>query len=83
MSVWTLAAVVLLIAFGATGVALARMELASKLVALQLASALVALAALAAAQSFGNESAYDVAFSFALLSFPAGLVFARFYGRWL
>ncbi len=83
MSVWAIAATILVLAAAAAAIALTRVDVSSKLVALQVCSALVTLAALSAAQSFGNESAYDIAFTFALLSFPAGLVFARFYGRWL
>ncbi len=83
MSVWTLAALAATGALALCGIAIARGSIATRLVALQLASGVAALDLLLVAQSFGNESAYDTALAVALLSFPAGLVYARFYGRWL
>ncbi len=83
MSVWTISAIVSTCALGLTGVALVRGTIETRLVALPLASSVAVLDALAIAQSFGNESAFDVAALAALLSFPAGLVYARFYARWL
>ena len=83
MSAWTAAALVATLAFALCGYAIARGSIPARLVGLQLASGIAAADLLLIAQSFGNESAYDTALALALLSFPAGLVYARFYGRWL
>jgi multisubunit Na+/H+ antiporter MnhF subunit len=83
MSVWTIAAVIATGALAACGVAIARGSVATRLVALQMAGSVAAVDLLLTAQSFGNESAYDMALALALFSFPAGLVYAKFYGRWL
>ncbi len=83
MTSWNIAALIATAAFALTGVALVRGSVETRLVTLPLAASIAALDLLAIAQSFGNESAYDVAALAALLSFPAGLVFARFYARWL
>ena len=83
MTVWTAASIAATLALACCGVAIARGTIPARLVALQLASGIAALDLLLVAQSFGNESLYDMALCLALLSFPAGLVYARFYGRWL
>ena len=83
MTVWAIAALAATLALGVCGLAIARGSIATRLVALQLAGTATAIDLLLIAQSFGNESAYDLALASALLSFPAGLVYARFYGRWL
>ena len=83
MTLWTAASLVATFALGACGYALARGTIATRLVALQLAGGIAAVDLLLIAQSFGNESVYDTALASALLSFPAGLVYARFYSRWL
>jgi multisubunit Na+/H+ antiporter MnhF subunit len=83
MTIWTSAALGATLALALCGLAIARGSIATRLVALQLASAAAAIDLLSIAQSFGNESAYDLALASALLSFPAGLIYARFYGRWL
>ena len=83
MSVWTLAALVATAVLALCGFEIARGSIATRLVALQFAGGVAALDLLLIAQSFGNESAYDTALAVSLLSFPAGLVYARFYGRWL
>jgi multisubunit Na+/H+ antiporter MnhF subunit len=83
VSAWAVAAWLATLALILTGIALIRGSIETRLVALPLAASVAALDLLAIAQSFGNESAFDVAALAALLSYPAGLVFARFYARWL
>ena len=83
MSVWTIATLVATAALAACGVSIARGSIATRLVALPMAGSVAALDLLLLAQSLGNESAYDMALALALFSFPAGLIYARFYGRWL
>ena len=83
MSVWTLAALVTTTALAFCGIAIARGSIATRLVALQVAGTVAAVDLLLLAQSLGNESAYDMALALAIFSFPAGLIYARFYGRWL
>ena len=83
MSVWAISSIICTVALALAGVALVRADIETRLVALPLASSIAVVDALAIAQSFGNQSAFDVAALAALLSFPAGLVYARFYARWL
>lgn len=83
MSVWTIAALAATVALALCGIAIATGSIPTRLVALQMASTVAAIDLLLVAQSLGNESAYDMALALALFSFPAGLVYAKFYGRWL
>ncbi len=83
LSPWLIGAAALLLGlFGCLAAALRREPL-SRLIALELAGvqATLALALLAAAS--GRSEMLDVALLLALLSFPGGLVFARFLERWL
>lgn len=83
MSAWTVAALICTVALALSGVTLVRGDIDTRLVALPMTSSIAVLDALAIAQSFGNEAAFDVAALAALLSLPAGFVYAKFYGRWL
>lgn len=83
MSAWQICACLATIALAVSGTVLVRGDIESRLAVLPLLTSIAALDALAIAQSFGNQSAYDVAALTAVLAFPAGLVFARFYARWL
>ncbi len=83
MSAWTVGALAATAALALCGIALVRGGIESRLIALQLASAVAAVDMLLIAQSFGNASVMDAALMLAILSYPAGLVYARFYGRWL
>ena len=54
-----------------------------RLVALQLAGTLSAFVLLLVAVGSGRPAFSDLALGLALLSFPAGLLFAHFFERWL
>jgi multicomponent Na+:H+ antiporter subunit F len=78
MSVWELAAAVLIAALVPCGWLCARRSFAEGLVAVQLAGTLGALALLVLAESEGREPFADLALVLAVLSFVGALVFARF-----
>ncbi|MBD5633480.1 MAG: hypothetical protein IAI49_03275 [Candidatus Eremiobacteraeota bacterium] len=83
MSAWAAGAVCATLALALSGAVLMRGSISTRLVALQFASAAASLDFLFIAQSFGNESAFDASLALSLFSFPASLVYARFYARWL
>lgn len=83
MNVWLIGAGVLLLAFVPCGAVVARGRTMDRLVAVELAGVLAVLTVLALAQGLHRSSLYDLALALALLSFPAGLVFAHFLERWL
>ena len=71
------------LALAGSGIVIARGSIGVRLAALPFATGVATVDFLATAQSFGNSSAFDAALALALLSFPASLVYARFYARWL
>ena len=81
MSAWTLGALSATLALALCGVAIVRGTISARLVGLQLAGTVAAVDMLLIAQSFGNASVMDAALMLAILSYPAGLIYARFYGR--
>ncbi len=83
MSAWTAAAIFATLVLAVAVLQTARGSIEARLVSLQFASTAAIVALLLIAQSFGNASAFDVALALALLSFPASIVYARFYARWL
>lgn len=54
-----------------------------RLVALEFASCIVTLELMLMAEGFHRPAFYDLPLTLALLSFGAGMVFARFLQRWL
>jgi multisubunit Na+/H+ antiporter MnhF subunit len=54
-----------------------------RLVGLELASVIVCLVLLLIAQGIHRPPFFDLALAAALLSFAGGLVFARFFERWV
>jgi multisubunit Na+/H+ antiporter MnhF subunit len=82
VNVWLVAAVALLLGVIPCAVVLVRDDLDGALVALQLAGLLVAEVLLLVAVGAGRSTYADVALVLAVLSLPAGLVFARFLERW-
>ena len=83
MNPWLSAAIALLPALIPGGIVLVRGDDLDRLVALELAGALTVLILVLLAQGFARSSFYDLALTLALLSFPAGLAFARILERWL
>lgn len=80
---WLIAASVLSIGLIPCGVVIARKTLADGLAALQVAATLTTMAALLLAVGYHRPSVADIAVALAVLSYPAGLLFAHFLERWL
>jgi multisubunit Na+/H+ antiporter MnhF subunit len=78
VTAWHAAAVALAVALGACGWAASRGRLAGRVAALELASAVSVTLLLCVAQATRRASFEDLALALALLSFPAGLLYARF-----
>jgi len=83
MNPWLLAAGALLLAFVPCLWALARARAIEQLAIMQMASVLCPLVLLLLAQGFNQPTFGDLAIAFSLLSFPAALLFAHFFERWL
>ena len=84
MSVWLVAATVLLGGLVPCGWVLLRGRLTDALVALELASTLVTVVLVLLAEGFHRSSYFTVPLVLAALSFVGALVFVRFFGdRWL
>jgi len=64
-------------------VALRARNVVDRVVALEMAAVCETLGLLALSEGFQRTYLYDLALALALLSFGAGLVFARFLERWL
>jgi multisubunit Na+/H+ antiporter MnhF subunit len=83
MNIWFWSALGLLIGFIPCGWVVARARSMDALVALQMAAGNCALILLLLAQGMGRPSFFDIALAFALLTYPATLLFAHFFERWL
>lgn len=82
MTAWFVAAVALLLGVGLCLAGTLRGAVADRLVALELAGVVSTLAFLVLAEAFGRGIYADLAVVLALVSFPGGLVFARFLEHW-
>jgi multicomponent Na+:H+ antiporter subunit F len=80
---WTITALALLVCLIGPFVRCAHGDTVSRLIGLQAASTMVVWILLALAEAFHRSSFVDLSLTLALLSFGAGLVFARFLERWL
>ncbi len=80
---WLIAAFVLSLGLIPCAVVIARKPLADGLAALQLAATLTTVAALLLAAGYHRPSVADIPMALAVLSYPAGLLFAHFLERWL
>ncbi len=83
LNIWSIAALLLLLGLIPCGAGLLRGRTVARLVALELASCVTALILVILAQQSQEASFYDVAIAFAVLSWPAGLIFAHFLERWI
>ncbi|HWE37914.1 MAG TPA: monovalent cation/H+ antiporter complex subunit F [Isosphaeraceae bacterium] len=83
MNPWIVAASLLAIALVPCGIVMVRKSTADGLVALELAGTITCLCLLALAEGLRLSYLFDVALTLAVLSYPAGLVFAHFLERWL
>jgi multicomponent Na+:H+ antiporter subunit F len=83
MNPWLLAATVLLFTLIPVGTVVFRGDPMDRLVGLEAAGMIVTMMLLLLTQGFGRTTFYDIALAAALLSFGGGLVFARFFERWL
>ncbi len=83
VNVWLIGAGALMLALVPCGIVAVRGGVMDRLVALELAGVLAALMVLTLAEGLKRPAVYDLSLALALLSLPAGLVFAHFLGRWL
>lgn len=84
MKAWLSADIALLVAMIPCAVFLFRAKrLTDCLVALQMMGIIAVLALLVLAQAMQRPSFYDLSLTLALLSFPAGLMYAHFVESWL
>jgi multisubunit Na+/H+ antiporter MnhF subunit len=83
MNLWLLTALALLLGFVPCGLVLARARTMERFVAMQMAGLLTPLILFLLALGFGQPSFADLSLAVAVLSLPAGLLFAHFFERWL
>ncbi len=83
MNAWLIADIALLLGVVICGVLMLRSpEPGDWLVGLQLGGTIAVLVLMLLAQAMKRPSFYDLALALALLSYPSGLIFARFVERW-
>lgn len=80
---WTLAAIALLICMIGPFLRCVRGDSVSRLVALEAGSTIAVIILLVLCEAYHRVPFVDLALTLALLTFGAGLVFARFLERWL
>jgi len=80
---WTLAVIGLLVCMSGAFIRCAHGDTVSRLVALEAGSSMCIMILLALGEAYHRVPFVDLALTLALLSFGAGLVFARFLERWL
>ena len=83
MSVFLIAASVLLVAMVVPGIVCVRARAIDGVVALELCGTLATLTLLCLAEGFHRSFEYGVAVLAAVLSWLSGMTFVRFVGRWL
>ncbi len=83
MNPWLLASCALVVSAIPAGWQTFRGDPMERLAGLELMGILVSMALLLLAQAFQRTAYLDLAVASALLTFGAGLVFARFLERWL
>lgn len=83
MNVWLIAAGAMMLCLIPCGVAALRGGPVERLVGLEAAGLIATLILLLLAEGFHRAPFTDLALALALLSFGGGLVFARFFERWM
>jgi multisubunit Na+/H+ antiporter MnhF subunit len=83
MSVWLLASVALLLGLLPCVLLAMRGNVVDRIVALQLGGVLAVLALLTFEQGEQRQSFFDVSLALAVLTFPASLLVAQVFRRWL
>jgi multicomponent Na+:H+ antiporter subunit F len=83
VTVWLAAAGGMALALIPCAVVALRAEIVDRVVALEMSGACLSLVLLLLAEAYGRTIFFDLALALSLLSFGAGLVFARFLERWL
>jgi len=83
VSVFLIAAAVLLVAMAIPGIVCVRAQTIDGVVALELCSTLATLTLLCLAEGFHRGIYFNVALVSAATAWIGGLVFARFFGRFL
>ncbi|HEY0383545.1 MAG TPA: MrpF/PhaF family protein [Candidatus Elarobacter sp.] len=83
MNVWLLASAALLLGLPPCVLLAARGNVVDRIVALQLAGVLTVLALLTFEQGEQRQSFFDVSLALAVLTFPASLLVAQVFRRWL
>ena len=83
MDPWLLAGAGFLALCVPCAITIVRVDAPSRLVILQVTGTLMSLALFTVAIGLGQPSFTDLALTSALLAYPAGLLFARFFEVWL
>lgn len=83
MNVWLVAALALCASLIPCGIATFRGGIGDRLAGLEMAGVIVTLELVLVVEGTHRLPFYDIPLTLALLSFGAGLVFARFVERWL
>ena len=83
MNPWLGSAFVLLVLMVPCLIACLRGDFVNRLVALEAASAMAAIILLLLTEGYSRVPFVDLSLTMALLAFGGGLVFARFFERWL
>lgn len=80
---WIWAAIALLVCLGGPFIRCVHGDAVSRLIALEAGSTMCIVILLVLAEAYHREPFIDLALTLAVLTFGAGLVFARFLERWL
>ncbi len=83
MNLWSVAAIVLCAGLVPCGVVTLRGRLLDRLAGLELAGLLLAQICVLWAVAIDRPAFVDIGLTIGVLAFGAGLVFARFFERWL
>lgn len=83
MNVWLISALALIFALVPAAIVAFRGDPMDRMVGLEFASVVTTLTLMLLAHGFQRIPFYDIALAACLLSFGSGLVFIRFFERWL
>jgi len=83
VNVWLISALALIFALVPAAIVAFRGDPMDRMVGLEFASVITTLTLMLLAHGFQRIPFYDIALAACLLSFGSGLVFIRFFERWL